>query len=351
MGRPLAFFTGSATADNVQRLLANVGWMLNDDTPLHLISSAPEAFRSEARSPYDIFGDGGGSGIRGEWAILRRYLADHEPAAVVQMTRPPIHGSIAGLQAWRADLPFVYRYSGDRFYEYKVASGTKRLTAFGLGNGLGRLPLRLAADCVVLGPTGRRRLVSRGVNPAHVTVLPPSVDRRRFRDPAPPPDSLSVPEEGPFALFVGRLSHLKGLETLRATIPRIIDRRPDVQFILVGDHERPLLFPRNVRDAVTHLGPVQPKHMPALYDMASVLVHPTLTEGVPRVILEALAARTPVVARDVGDIASVTDNTFETDSEFVEMVTAFEELEIDDVAPFSRQELAPAYRAFFGQFK
>jgi glycosyltransferase involved in cell wall biosynthesis len=45
----------------------------------------------------------------------------------------------------------------------------------------------------------------------------------------------------------------------------------------------------------------------ALYRMAHVFLHVSLTEGVPQVIIEALASGTPVVATDVGGVAKAVD--------------------------------------------
>jgi glycosyltransferase involved in cell wall biosynthesis len=45
-----------------------------------------------------------------------------------------------------------------------------------------------------------------------------------------------------------------------------------------------------------------------LYREAHALIHVSLTEGVPQVILEAFAARLPVVGTDVGGVAAVVEN-------------------------------------------
>jgi glycosyltransferase involved in cell wall biosynthesis len=82
---------------------------------------------------------------------------------------------------------------------------------------------------------------------------------------------------------------------------------------------------------------------------ADLLIHPSLTEGVPRVLLESLAVNTPVLARDVGDVESVTDNTFRTDDEFIEHLTELEDVALDDITPFTQKNLTPVYQRFFEQ--
>lgn len=344
MTRPLCFFSGTAGAPNVARLLENVGRMLSATEDLHLVSANPPE-RIDLGGHYTIFGDDRESTFRGSVRGLRTYLREHNPRAVVQLTRPPVHGTVCGLATVLDDTPFVYRYSGDRFYEYRVARGTQRATAFLLGNVLNRIPVAFADKHVTLGPRGRDRLVARGVAEENVTVLPPSVNRTRFEDTSVA--DLDVPDSRNVALFVGRLSHLKGRKTLETIVPRVLDRRTDIQFVFVGSGRDTLNLSGKYADHVTTVGRVPPDEIPAYMRAADVLIHPSLTEGVPRVLLEALAAGTPVIARDVGDVASVTANVFETNREFVEMVADFESLPFDDISPFACETLATRYRSFF----
>jgi len=337
----VAVFVGAAAAPNVRHLLENLGAML-PDTPLDVVTTAPGALGDAIRR-YTVYGGSRSPTLQGGTAALEDYLAARTPAAVLQVTRPPIHGTVAGVLAARHGVPFVYRYAGDRFGEWRVARGRKRVTAFALGSVLNRLPVRLARRHVALGPRGRDRLLARGVAPDSVTVLPPAVDAARFVDP--PAVDLPVPGNRPVALFVGRLTRLKGRDTFETAIPRVLARRDDLQFVFVGAGDPPRV-PERHADHVTAVGAVPPEEIPGYMAAADVLVHPSLTEGVPRVLLEALAAGTPVLARDVGDVASVTGNTFGTDTGFVDRLADLESLPLEDVTPFAREELAPAYRAF-----
>jgi glycosyltransferase involved in cell wall biosynthesis len=256
-----------------------------------------------------------------------------------------LHGTIAGSLANRHDVPFVYRYSGDRFYEYRVARGRERFNAFALGSVLGRVPIRLAARHIALGPAGKRRLVARGVPSQRITILPPAVDPTQFD--GSDPISLDVPDDRKLVLFVGRVSHLKGVETLERVIPSVVERRDDLQFVCVGNVERDLDVPKQVQDHVMSVGKVPPDTVSDYMSAADLLLHPTLTEGVPRVLLESLAAGTPVLARDVGDVASVTDNTFDSDKELKDRLTNLEAIPLEGVSPFTQEHLETAYRDFF----
>jgi len=343
---PVCLFAGGATAPNVGRLLSNLYRMLADTYQVHIVSSYPD--RLDLAVPEDAIQSDATRGPAAGWTALARYARRADPAVLVQVTDPPVHGTVVTTVARALGIPSVYRYSGDRFYEYRVTRGRERLASLALGTTLGRVPVALADQCIVLGPAGRRRLLARGVSPSSITVLPPTIDTEPFETAAPA--SLDVPDDRNVALFVGRLTRLKGSRTLELAIPRVLSRREDIQFVCVGPTGDGLEVPARVRDRVTLVGAVPPEAIPGYMRAADVVVHPSLTEGVPRVLLEALAAGTPVLARDVGDVASVTDNTFRTDREFVELLAAFEGLAVDDVAPFTLGTQAPRYREFFGRF-
>lgn len=340
--RSLAVFIGSATSTNIIHALKDITSMVPGT---HHLIATDDPFGAD--TGYTIFGRELSSTLRGSFRALAQYLNTHDPSALLQITDPPIHGTLAGFLARRHDVPFVYRYSGDRFYEYRVTKGRERVVAFGLGAVLGRVPIRFATQHITLGPTGKRRLIARGVAPDRIVTLPPAVDLDRFENPDPA--ALEVPGDRKVVLFVGRLSYLKGAETLEYVIPHILNRRDDLQFVCVGRVEQELDLSSSAREHVTVVGRVPPDAVPSYMAAADLLVHPSLTEGVPRVLLEALAVGTPVLARDVGDVASITDNTFRTDTELLGELTVLESLPLDDVTPFTREHLAPRYRRFFEQ--
>jgi glycosyltransferase involved in cell wall biosynthesis len=339
----ICLFAGGATAFNVRRTVDNWGRMLEGTDELHLVTCDPEAFGDVAG--FETFGGGGGTGRRREVEVLRSYLRTHHPAVIAHVTQPPIHGTIVGALARRHDVPSIYRYAGDRFYQFRLHSGAKRVALYGLNNLVGRLPLHLSDRFVALGPHGRGRLVAYGARPDRVCVLPPSVDPARFEGDRRA--DVDVPADRRVVLFLGRISRLKGVGTIERTIDEVLARRPDLHFVFVGGEERRPEVPPEYEDHLTFVGRVPPAEVPAYLRRADVLAHPSLTEGVPRAVLEALFAGTPVIARDVGDTASVTGNTFRSDREFVELLCSFEDLPLDDPTPFSVDSLRPKYQTLF----
>jgi glycosyltransferase involved in cell wall biosynthesis len=114
-----------------------------------------------------------------------------------------------------------------------------------------------------------------------------------WRNPAP------RPQEAPYFLFVGRLEAIKGLQTLIA----IWDRVPYCDLLVAGEgsygpHLRSMAA-GNPR--IKFLGPLPQAALGALYYHALACIVPSVTyETFGLTGVEAFARKTPVVARDLG---------------------------------------------------
>jgi starch synthase len=154
-------------------------------------------------------------------------------------------------------------------------------------------PMLWAADeLVFISNTARHELL--GTTPRRASeLLFNGVDGTVFRlDRKHVPEVLSKTVATNFAkrlLFVGRYVEKKGLAVLRA----LAQLRPDLMFVLVGSGPiRPgdWGFP-NVHD----LGSQAPETLADLYRWADLLILPSVGEGYPLVIQEAMASGLPVI--------------------------------------------------------
>jgi glycosyltransferase involved in cell wall biosynthesis len=114
-------------------------------------------------------------------------------------------------------------------------------------------------------------------------------------------------------LFVGRIEKTKGPEHLLDCIPYLKQANRLFHIFLAGEGSyKPYLEKKvkikNYDSNVTFLGYFPHEEMADLYNMADVMVLPSETEGVPMVILEALACGTPVIATNVGGIPDIIFN-------------------------------------------
>jgi glycosyltransferase involved in cell wall biosynthesis len=138
------------------------------------------------------------------------------------------------------------------------------------------------------------------------TVLPLSGAARRALRAA-----HGVSDDRPVISLVQRLSPPKTPLVFLRALPRIFAERPDAVAWVVGDGPlRPAAERAAAEGGVTarvaFLG--LRKDVPELLSASDVAVHSSLREGLPRVVLEALAVGTPIVATAVGGVPdAVTD--------------------------------------------
>lgn len=158
------------------------------------------------------------------------------------------------------------------------------------------------ADAVVAVSNAlKESLVALGVAEDKITVLRNGVDLERFH-----PLGRSVLQgkfrlKTPVWLFAGHLVSLKGVDIVITALANI----PDVTLLIagIGPEERRL---RQLADSleVAHrirfLGEVSHPELCEYYNVADVLVLASSREGMPNVVLEALACGTPVIATRAG---------------------------------------------------
>jgi glycosyltransferase involved in cell wall biosynthesis len=107
---------------------------------------------------------------------------------------------------------------------------------------------------------------------------------------------------------VGRLVPVKGISYLIAALPEIIRAVPSAQLVVVGDGPERDPLERQAR----HLGMAGQvrfvgwrSDLERIYPDLDVVVLPSLREGTPVVLIEAMAAGRPVVATRVGGVPDV----------------------------------------------
>ena len=107
--------------------------------------------------------------------------------------------------------------------------------------------------------------------------------------------------KGPHLVAAGRLSREKGADVLLDAMPRVRAAIPDADLTLLGDGPlKPELLAQRERlglDEAVHLVGFQSNPYP-YFKHADLFVLPSRFEGLPLVVLEALAVGTPVVASD-----------------------------------------------------
>lgn len=112
-------------------------------------------------------------------------------------------------------------------------------------------------------------------------------------------------------LFVGRLDAVKGVPLLIDAVARLRADHPDLQLVVVGDGPARAELENassDLGEAVRFLGYRSQDEVAAILRETDMLVLPSFAEGVPVVLMEAMAARLPVVTTQVGGIGELVED-------------------------------------------
>lgn len=126
--------------------------------------------------------------------------------------------------------------------------------------------------------------------------------------------------------FVGNLVEIKNVLSLPGIFDIVRRHLDDVSFLIAGDgnlgNELKKKFREKGLTDVVMLGRVEPSKMVEIMHCLDVLVLPSLNEGMPRVILEAVCSGVNVVGSDVGGIPELIGNanSFALDERFEENI-------------------------------
>ena len=114
-------------------------------------------------------------------------------------------------------------------------------------------------------------------------------------------------ERDDFVGYVGRLSEEKGTLNFVKAIPDILKKRNEVNFIIGGDGQLRDEIERyfkehNLKGNIKMEGWIKHDDLPRYFNKLRLIVLPSYTEGLPNIMLEAMACGTPVLATPVGAI-------------------------------------------------
>lgn len=181
--------------------------------------------------------------------------------------------------------------------------------------GIARRALARAEVLTGCSPELVERICKLGFPPERAHVIPYGVDVATF---SPDPsrrgvwrDRLGIPQDAPLLLGVGRMATKKGFHLLVGGLADLFARAPRAHVVLAGGGDRL----EELRAAAAPFagrvhfpGPVLHDTLPDLYRAADLFVLPAVhdrqgnVDGLPNVVLEAMASGLPVVASNVSGI-------------------------------------------------
>ncbi len=203
--------------------------------------------------------------------------------------RIPLAVGLHGSDVFLAEKPWLRRLVARALSRVSVLTGCS--------------PELVERVCAVGFPARRSRVIPYGVD---TQTFSPSPERGK-----PWREKLAIPPEAPLILSVGRMATKKGYQVLLPILERLFQAHPRAHLVLAGGGDRLEEFRAEASpfsDRVHFPGAVYRDTLPDLYRAADLFVLPAVhdpkgnVDGLPNVILEAMASGLPVVASEISGI-------------------------------------------------
>ena len=157
----------------------------------------------------------------------------------------------------------------------------------------------------------KRHVVSLGAQPEKIRVVGNGVDCHKFFpiDRVVAREQLGLPQDAKVIVSVGGLVERKGFHRVIELLPDLIERFPDLHYVVVGgacpegdltQFLKEMVARLGLGERVHFLGPMPPEELYKPLSASDVFVLATANEGWANVFLEAMACGLPVVTTDVG---------------------------------------------------
>lgn len=141
-----------------------------------------------------------------------------------------------------------------------------------------------------------------------IVHIPTFVDTMAFspREKAPLRVKFGFQADERIVLFAGRFDYAKGLDLLIEAFGLFLKDGPGSRLLLAGDGEERERLHKKVKKSgignIEFIGMIERDKLAELMSCADIFVLASLWEGMPLVVLEALACGVPVVSTDVGQV-------------------------------------------------
>jgi glycosyltransferase involved in cell wall biosynthesis len=219
------------------------------------------------------------------------------------------NGLVGAWVARMLGIPLVVSLHGSDIF---VARGTP---AFGRVAGW---VFRQAALVTACSEDLRQGALELGATPQKVHLVPWGADPERFSPAVQPLDRscFGLSQDAAILIALGRIVAKKGFDILVQALPTLLESDPRVHVLIGGDGDQREVLAKlaaslGVQDHVHLPGRIPWDDVPAFLAMGDVFVLPSVrdaagnVDGLPTVLLEALALGKPVVASQIGGVPLV----------------------------------------------
>jgi len=225
--------------------------------------------------------------------ILRRFRPDVIHAQAMWTGLPALIAKIV------IGRPYVVWVRGSDVYFPRLFKGW-----------LSRLILRNADTVIALTEDMKKEL--KKVYMRNIVVIGNGVDAEQFCNHSRKDirQKLSLKEDEKVIIFVGTIAPIKGVIYLIEAMSLIKQKRPETRLLIVGDGEERynlvmLVRKLNLEECTIFSGRIFHADVPKYLAASDVFVLPTLSEGFPNTIAEAMAAGLPIVSTRVRGLSEI----------------------------------------------
>ena len=168
---------------------------------------------------------------------------------------------------------------------------------------IGYPTLNSADKIICYNNVEKEKVINLGVPTEKIEVIPNGVNTNIFKPRRKKKNYVQI-------LWVGRYKPGKDIETLVKAAKILSNRHDNLKFLFVGkgplkkyieDHTLKL----GVSDKIKFLDNVPNDKMPDIYNKSDIFVLPSIDEGIPRTILEAMACGLPVVCTNLPQLVDL----------------------------------------------
>lgn len=236
--------------------------------------------------------------------LARQVLQRQGGQWVVSAQDPFETGLVAWVVARWYGQSLHIQLHGDNFgnAEWIASSLLNRIRAF-----WGRLLFKRAASVRVVAQRQKEALLTLGLAPAKIVVLPVQVDLSAFLMVGEE-RSYTARDAAPAFLYVGRFSPEKDIRRMLTVFRDVLQELPDATLTLLGDGpERSVLAAQvqslGIADQVRFQA--WTNDVPGVMRLHDAFILFSQHEGFALVLLEAMAAGLPIITTDVGCVGDV----------------------------------------------
>ncbi len=235
--------------------------------------------------------------------VLPKLIGKQRPTVIYSPWAYP-DGFVAVILGKLLHIPVVIKVLGTDINVLPLIFGVKCQIAW---------TLKHAAGVVAVSQDLANKVISLGSLPENTHVIYDGVNHDRFKpiNQQYCRDQCGLKQNLRIILYVGNLLNTKGCLDLVESFSLVKQQIPDVILLYVGKGDdcakniSKLATQRGINEAVHILGTKTHDEIAIWMNASNIVVLPSYNEGVPNVLLEAMACGVPVVATNVGGIPEV----------------------------------------------